>query len=844
MLRGLNPEPTPARKLVFVGSPWIPAEWISAYGLTPHAAWRADGFLQGQPRLSEGICAFSETLVRFAETQVADAIVFASSCDQMRRGFDGLVNAGLSNVFLFNLPVVQNSSAAVRMFRSELERLGEFLEERGGRPPSAAELPQLLCGRNMTRGRLLEMATTCTGRRYAEALESYHGDGSLSIPHQVEPVNDAAIPLALVGGPLPRSQWWLLDALEDAGGRVVLNATETGERGLMPPFELASNAVDPLDAFASFSVGNCVDVFLRPNTRLYSWLDVRLKERGVRGIVLWHYVSCDLWRAEATRLRDTFGVPLLALDADERGMPSAREVGRVQAFMEAMRDTSLASAMTASSLRLVPAAAGSRSPSVRIRSEEELGAMSPPRRSSVADDTPRKISLGEWKVRYEQLKTEGLSEPWYGGPLQRHVEREGDLRLRHLRFDNSPASLRLWNFLLSENSRLQQAREQGSHIIGAMKDLGTVPVMAFSLPEVRAFYPDGAWWTPCVMECGDKLFQQADALGVDASFCPVRAMLPAFINGEHFPRPDLLVCSAGAVCDDFSAIAQRLDALGYPILWWEMPRRRQPRGPEALRELPGGGKAPLWQVACVRDELRRVATALGDIAGMALDDEALAEGIRKANQVRRLLRSLRDTVHLAPGAPLPALEMLVAEMLAIHFCSDLEEAVAVIGELLAEARARIRRNTFVVGEAAVRVFWVNPVADLRAMNLLEEYGGRVCGTEYMFTHALDLIPVEPPPLEALAMTALADPMVGSGIERAARVASECRACRAEALVVSRIPGASHCAREGAIIRETVRREVGIPSVEIEIPSLCDTMLPTLQSRLQALVETAQARRKS
>ena len=38
------------------------------------------------------------------------------------------------------------------------------------------------------------------------------------------------------------------------------------------------------------------------------------------------------------------------------------------------------------------------------------------------------------------------------------------------------------------------------------------------------------------------------------------------------------------------------------------------------------------------------------------------------------------------------------------------------------------------------MFWINPVADLRIMNLIEDVGGRICGTDYMFTHALDPIP--------------------------------------------------------------------------------------------------------
>jgi hypothetical protein len=319
-------------------------------------------------------------------------------------------------------------------------------------------------------------------------------------------------------------------------------------------------------------------------------------------------------------------------------------------------------------------------------------------------------------------------------------------------------------------------------------------------------------------------------------------MLPAFVHGGHFPAPDLLVCSAGAVCDDFSAIAQRLEHLGRPVLWWEIPRRRHPDSGETSRPLPGRLAAPKMQVDCVRAELRRVANSLGELAGKKLDDRRLAAGIRAANKVRRRLRSLRRAVYSAPAAPLPALEMLVAEMLAIHFCSDREETIAVLDALLAEVRSRARRNQFSVGPQAARIFWVNPVADLRAMNLLEELGGRVCGTDYMFTHALDLIPENLPPLEALARTALADPMVGPAADRAARIVRECRAVCAEAVVVSRIPGASHCAREGQAILDIVHAQLALPAVELEIPSVCDALRPNLASRLQALIETAQSRR--
>jgi benzoyl-CoA reductase/2-hydroxyglutaryl-CoA dehydratase subunit BcrC/BadD/HgdB len=458
-------------------------------------------------------------------------------------------------------------------------------------------------------------------------------------------------------------------------------------------------------------------------------------------------------------------------------------------------------------------------------------------------DAPEQITLEEWDVQYEKLRRAGMREPQYGGPLSRHVE-DGDHRLAKLRFDNSAAALRLWNFLLTEEDRLHEARAAGKKIVGTMKDLGTVPVMAYCFDNVTAFYPDGAWWIPCVMELSDGSLEIADSLGIDESFCPVRAMLGAFVTGAHFPIPDMLVCSVGATCDDFSAIAQRLNGLGHPIFWWEMPHRRSAEHDEPAVNLPGGLVAPKCQVEFVESELERVKTALEELAGARLDEEKLAAGIGQANRVRQYLAELRNLAFTATRCPLPALEMLIAEMLAIHFCSDRRETLAVLGELLEEVRDRVQAGLGVLSADAARIFWVNPVADLQVMNLLEDSGGRVCGTEYLFTHALDAIPQDVPPLEALARCALADPMAGSSINRAERICSDVRRFGAEAVLISRIPGASHCALEGQVISEIVAERLDVPVLEIEVPPVADSMSATLRTRLEALVETVKARRRT
>jgi benzoyl-CoA reductase/2-hydroxyglutaryl-CoA dehydratase subunit BcrC/BadD/HgdB len=456
-------------------------------------------------------------------------------------------------------------------------------------------------------------------------------------------------------------------------------------------------------------------------------------------------------------------------------------------------------------------------------------------------DIPKRITLEEWDLRYKQLKKAGLQQPDYGGPLSRHVE-DGDQRLLKLRYDNSAAALRLWNFLLTEEDRLHEARAAGRKIVGTMKDLGTVPVMAYCFENVVAFYPDGAWWIPCVMELSAGLLQIADSLGIDESFCPVRAMLGAFITGAHFPIPDLLVCSVGATCDDFSAIAQRLNGLGHPIFWWEIPHRRNPEPDETAIDLPGGFSAPKCQVEFVKSQLERIKIALEELTGEELDEGKLSAGIRKANQVRRLLSELRKLAFTAELCPIPALEMLIAEMLAIHFCSDRQETINVLKELLDEVKSRVWASQGILDAGAAKIFWINPVADLQVMNLLEDCGGRICGTEYLFTHALDEILEDLPPLEALAQMALADPMVGSSIDRAKRICNDISQFGSEAVLISRIPGASHCALESRVIGEIVQEKFDIPILEIEVPPVTDSMRPTLLTRLQALMETVKARR--
>jgi len=320
---------------VFLTSPWIPAEWIRAHGLTPRGIWSDENFSPGTMALSAGVCAFAEAAVRFAEAQADSAVIFSTACDQMRRGFDTAMLHGQRRAFLFNLAATWQSAAAKEIFRAELERLGQSLLTIGGHVPSPEKLRQEMLQSGATRKRLLESAPTSSPRGFAEAVAQFHWDGTFSPPPLAVPKNQ--VPLALVGGPFLASHWKLLDEIEAAGGRVVLNAAKTGERSLSPAFEFESATGNPFDTLVHGYCDHIVDVFQRPNTRLYSWLQPRLMSRRVRGIVLWHFTGCNLWRAEAQTLRETFGLPVLLLEAGGEPGNAPRELTRLQAFVEMLK---------------------------------------------------------------------------------------------------------------------------------------------------------------------------------------------------------------------------------------------------------------------------------------------------------------------------------------------------------------------------------------------------------------------------------------------------------------------------------------------------------------------------
>ncbi len=323
-------------------SPFVPAEWIAAHGLEPR--WLRT---QGADRPSEmsgrrGVCPYAGAVIDAVACGAPwAAVVLTTACDQMRYAASVLEHRGDLPVFLMNLPSTWQSAAARLLYVEELKRLGRFLVRLGGKAPADEELTEAMSRFDRARAQVRQARGCLSARQFAEALIAVReGSPSPGISPRERSLTNG-VPLALVGGPLPEGDYDLLDWIELAGGRIVLDASEWGERTLPRPFDPGRMRNEPLEELADAYFGSIPDVFRRPNDPCYEYLGREMAARRVRGVVFRRYLWCDLWHAELARLKAWSPVPVLDLDvAQSEASAEARTLGRIEAFLEMLKEGS------------------------------------------------------------------------------------------------------------------------------------------------------------------------------------------------------------------------------------------------------------------------------------------------------------------------------------------------------------------------------------------------------------------------------------------------------------------------------------------------------------------------
>jgi hypothetical protein len=307
-------------KPVYYIGPFIPPEWIAAYGFAPRRMQLSANHRDRGVR--PGLCPYADALMNGRNTLDGAPIIVAITCDQMRRAVEWMLDdcektshpggvwavgdsPALPCLFAFSVPATNHSDSR-DWYRQELARLGRFLVDLGGNQPSS-ESP--VCG----------TAHIAVSRRPLRRAEP------------------EGIPLAIVGGPLLIEHVELFEVIERCGGHVALDGSEGIER-TRPNFHCDRFLYDDaLEILTRAYFDTIPDAFRRPGDILDRWLTRRLEECPVKGIIFYSYVWCDLWRAKQRHLAAIVSMPALFLELGSETPLQPRTIDRVEAFLETLR---------------------------------------------------------------------------------------------------------------------------------------------------------------------------------------------------------------------------------------------------------------------------------------------------------------------------------------------------------------------------------------------------------------------------------------------------------------------------------------------------------------------------
>jgi hypothetical protein len=458
---------------------------------------------------------------------------------------------------------------------------------------------------------------------------------------------------------------------------------------------------------------------------------------------------------------------------------------------------------------------------------------------------PKKISLEAWSRQFENIPIEVIkrfryydNDEWgiYLSPPATFMV-YGARELKRLKFDNSFESLRMWGFVFNETERLFRAKQINKKVIATMGDLGTIPVLVFSFPDCVPFYPECLWWTPFFKE-STELLDTASRLGLPEATCFSRVVVSAFYKRSYFPKPDLIIASTGASCDDYSCVMQIVESMGYEMMWVEIPYRRsteftltRPRPQDCDKTRDGFIYPKVIEEYLVR-EYQRVWQRLFKLTGVN-NPHRLVETIKKVNRLRNLVEEIKKMNAEAEIAPLPALELMTIEFGNLYGYADFDEWVDIVRGIYDMVKDRVKKGIGVLRKDAIPIAWVTPSADPYLLNLVEDLGCRVVETEYVIRQALTLIEEDIEPLRALARSFINASLIGSTEERVRRIKQKIAQNKIKGVLITNMLGASHCAMETRLIERLLS---DVPALSIDVPAPFG-INQQIRTRIEAFVET-------
>jgi len=477
---------------------------------------------------------------------------------------------------------------------------------------------------------------------------------------------------------------------------------------------------------------------------------------------------------------------------------------------------------------------------------------------SFTDPKPQRINLSQWHRLFKQIPDEFIDHYRYfrfAGKTDWNTYLfppssfliYGSRYLNKLKFDNSLASLRLWGFMMNESERLYRAKQIGLKVVANMGDLGAIPPLVFSFDKTVSFYPDCFWWTPFLNE-SNVLFEEAQRCGIGEDCCFVRAALGAYSKLAYFPKPDLNIGATGASCDDMANVMQLIENLGHKIYWFELPHRKD-FSPHMKKEkfsktISHSTEYQSYLKEFLVKEFECLIPALEDLTGQNYEKEKLKKTISRINKIRELINEIRDVVFSASKPPLPALEIMNIEFMALAGYSDPDEAINILKHIKETVKERVKNQMGISDENALRILWITPPADPLLLNYLEDLDGRLVGTEFVINQALFPLPINTNPINSLADGLLNASLIGTSKSRAGEIITQAKKYKAEGVIISNIFASSHCALETSLLKDEIYKKLNIPVLSFDVVTPGKKQMQSqILNRMTAFMELIKDRRE-
>lgn len=342
---------------------YTPNEVMYAAGLHPVSlcGTSEEPIADAEKHLPKNLCPLIKSSYGFAITDkcpytyFSDLIVGETTCDGKKKMYELL--GEIKNVHIMQLPQIQNSIASLNMWKSEIVRLKEALEERFHVEITEEDLKRGIRLKNEERRVLRSLyelgklqPPAISGYNMYKILESTQftfdkEEQNNNIRTTVEkikeeyskgarPVKADAKRILITGCPMGGVVDKIIKTIEDNGG-VAVCFENCG--GIKEKMRLVDEDKNPIDAIAEkyLSIGCSV---MTPNKERLKLLEELMDEYKADGVIDIVLQACHTYSVETKTIKDLVsgkkGIPYMAIETDYSQSDIGQVKTRIAAFIE------------------------------------------------------------------------------------------------------------------------------------------------------------------------------------------------------------------------------------------------------------------------------------------------------------------------------------------------------------------------------------------------------------------------------------------------------------------------------------------------------------------------------